>query len=154
MYLYNIFLQIFSQIYNTAKYNFSKISLNDGRLPYYAALSEIKTDSSFSSLETLYLISHLSWCHTLYFSCFLYFSLSFFLIILTLQSFCEIPCVQKSQKLPADVWEWGCVTGQAHPSPFTWHTFLIRWAVTRSKRRWLSFILFYLKAVLPVLEHS
>lgn len=50
-----------SQIYNSDKYNFSKISLSGGRIPYYTDLSEIKTDSSFSSPRTLYLILRLSW---------------------------------------------------------------------------------------------
>ena len=58
------------------KYNFSKTSLNGGRIPYYTDLSEMKTDFSFSSLGTLpHLTSELKAYYILYSSCYLYFSL-------------------------------------------------------------------------------
>lgn len=70
------------------------------------------------------------------------------LIILSLESFCGIAYMQEHQKLPSDFQVCRCVTSQAYPLPFTSHTFFMCWAVTRSKRGWFCFILFYLKAAL------
>lgn len=69
-------------------------------------------------------------------------------IILSLESFCGITYMQECQKLPSDFQVRRCVIGQAYPLPFTSHTFFMCWAVTRSKRGWFCFILFYLKAAL------
>lgn len=136
-----------SQIYNTHKYKFSKTSLNVWRIPYYANLSEIKTDFLKSGDSVPHLTSKLKICYTLYSSSF--FSLK---IIVPLESFCRKECMQKSQRLPGDVWRWGCVTGQIYSSSSLHHRHKL--SCDQIKERVGLFILFYLKAALPVLECS
>lgn len=138
-----------SQIYNSDKYNFSKISLSGGRIPYYTDLSEIKTDSSFSSPRTLYLILRLSWKLI---TRFIFLHVIYIFLFkkkknLTLESFCGTPCMQKSQKLPADVW-----VGMCHrpgpPIALRLTCLLHTLSCDQIKEKVVLFQLFYLKAAL------
>lgn len=134
-----------SQIYNSHKYSLSKTSLNGGRIPYCTNLSEIKTDFSFTSLCTSSHIWVENLLHTLFVFNFLFYLWKAFVGW----------CVHKEPKAP----RWCLKVGICHraglPIILTSSSHIPhKLIVTRSKRGWVCFILFYLEAALPVLECS